>query len=130
MEWEECTGFSEKLHLVGAEARTDLEENAAHIWTSVSNLKWLHCCSASVMAMRSALVLQWCYIVCTCTHDWMVLVQSLNSPLKRQLLPSKTSPLPNISTDFFLQREMLCSTELHCSRRRWAFFSCIYAASV
>lgn len=122
MEGEECTGFSEKLHLVGAEARTDLEENAAHIWTSVSNLKWLHCCSALVLAMHSALVLQWCYTVCTCTHDWMVLVQALNSPLKRQLPPSKTSPLPNISTDFFLQREMPCSTELHCSRRRWAFF--------
>lgn len=102
VEWEERTGFSEELHLVGAEAGTDLEENSAQIWTSVSDLKWLHRCSASVMSMHSALVLQGCYTVCTCTHNWMVLVQSLNSPPKRQLLPSKTSPLPNISTDFFL----------------------------
>ena len=55
-------------------------------------------------------------------RNWMALVQSLNSPLKRQPPPSKMSPLSNISTDFFLQRERLCSAELHCSRRHWAFF--------
>ena len=122
MEREECTGFSEKLHLVRAEAGTDLEENSAQVWTSVSNLKWLHCCSAisngNAFSAGVAMVLHRVHL----WHNGMVLVQSLHSPLKRQLLPSKMSPLSNISTDFFLQRERLCSAELPCSRRHWAFF--------
>jgi len=44
VEREERTGFLEKLHLVGAEAGIDLEENPAQIWTSVSDLKWPHRC--------------------------------------------------------------------------------------
>lgn len=95
-----------------AEAGADLDKNSAQIWTAVSTLAWLHCCSASVTAILSVPLLQRCDTVCPCTRNWMVLVQLLNSPLKRQLLLSKTSPLRDISTDFFLQSERLCSTEL------------------
>lgn len=95
VEREECTGFLEQLHLVGAEAGTDLEENAAQIWPSVNNLEWLHCCSAVVMAVHSVPVLWWCYTVCTYTRNWMVLVRLWSCPLKRQMPPS-TSLLPNI----------------------------------
>lgn len=69
MEQEEFTSFPEKLHLVGAEAGTDLEGDSAQIWDICEPLERL----LGIMGMV-------CSRVCPWKHNWMGLVQWLNNP--------------------------------------------------
>lgn len=66
--------------------------------------------------------------MCTWMCNWMGLVLPMESPLKRQLLLSEASALPNIATGSFLLRGKLHITEFHWSRV--LLCKCICAALV
>lgn len=96
VEQEEFTSFLEKLHLVGAEAGTDLEGNSAQIWDICEPLERL----LGIMGMQQGVHLE-------AQLDGAGSVAE--QPSERQLLLSKISPWTNISTDFLLQGERLWS---------------------